>query len=184
MVGALNPALDGFEASCFDGVYITGDITAADFDGWVEQRGSKFFSTWDKAYTPMIATFDKGQAPQQGGWLTASVGKGTWTYFAYALHRQFPIIPCSLCGNQENLQRVQIKAMIREWEKQYPGRTDNMFNAMGHITLSHMTDRALFPFETIRATGQPDPQGDKAFDEDDDCASPVNAAAPQVVRWG
>ena len=102
----------------------------------------------------------------------------------WALHRQFPIIPCSLCGNQENLQRVQIKAMIREWEKQYPGRTDNMFNAMGHITLSHMTDRALFPFETIRATGQPDPQGDKAFDEDDDCASPVNAAAPQVVRWG
>ena len=65
-------------------------ITAADFDGWVEQRGSKFFSTWDNAYTPMIATFDKGQAPQQGGWLTASVGKGTWTYFAYALHRQFP----------------------------------------------------------------------------------------------
>ena len=65
-------------------------ITKADFDGWVEQRGSKFFSTWDKAYTPMIATFDKGQAPQQGGWLTASVGKGTWTYFAYALHRQFP----------------------------------------------------------------------------------------------
>ena len=102
----------------------------------------------------------------------------------WALHRQFPIIPCSLCGNQENLQRVQIKAMIREWEKQYPGRTDNMFNAMGHITLSHMTDRALFPFETIRATGRPDPQGDKAFDEDDDCASPVNAAAPQVVRWG
>jgi hypothetical protein len=65
-------------------------ITKADFDGWVEQRGSKFFSTWDKAYTPMIATFDKGQAPQQGGWLTAAVGKGTWTYFAYALHRQLP----------------------------------------------------------------------------------------------
>jgi LmbE family N-acetylglucosaminyl deacetylase len=65
-------------------------ITAADFNGWVEQRGSKFFSTWDQAYTPMIATFDKGQAPQQGGWLTATVGKGTWTYFAYALHRQLP----------------------------------------------------------------------------------------------
>jgi hypothetical protein len=65
-------------------------ITKADFDGWMEQRGSKFFSTWDTAYTPMIATFDKGQAPQQGGWLTATVGKGTWTYFAYALHRQLP----------------------------------------------------------------------------------------------
>ena len=65
-------------------------ITKADFDGWVEQRGSKFFSTWDQAYTPMIATYDKGQKPQQGGWLTATHGKGTWTYFAYALHRQLP----------------------------------------------------------------------------------------------
>ena len=65
-------------------------ITAADFDGWVEQRGSKFFTTWDQAYTPMISTFDRGQAPQSGGWLTADVGKGKWTYFAYALHRQLP----------------------------------------------------------------------------------------------
>jgi LmbE family N-acetylglucosaminyl deacetylase len=65
-------------------------ITAADFAGWVEQRGSKFFTKWDAAYTPMISTFDRGQAPQQGGWLTAKVGKGNWTYFAYALHRQLP----------------------------------------------------------------------------------------------
>jgi hypothetical protein len=65
-------------------------ITLADFDGWVEQRGSKFFTTWDAAYTPMISTFDKGQAPQAGGWLTARHGKGTYTYFAYALHRQLP----------------------------------------------------------------------------------------------
>ncbi len=65
-------------------------ITPADFDGWVEQRGSKFWTTWDKAYTPMISTFDKGQAPQSGGWLTARYGKGHWTYFAYALHRQLP----------------------------------------------------------------------------------------------
>jgi hypothetical protein len=65
-------------------------ITNRDFDGWVEQRGSKFFTKWDQAYTTMIATYDKGQAPQSGGWLTARVGKGTWTYFAYALHRQLP----------------------------------------------------------------------------------------------
>ena len=65
-------------------------ITAADFDGWVEQRGSKFFTKWDAAYTPMISTFDKNQPPQSGGWLTAKVGKGHWTYFAYALHRQLP----------------------------------------------------------------------------------------------
>jgi hypothetical protein len=65
-------------------------ITAADFEGWVEQRGSKFFSAWDRAYTPMISTHDTGQPPQQGGWLTADYGKGHYTYFAYALHRQLP----------------------------------------------------------------------------------------------
>ena len=65
-------------------------ITAADFDGWVEQRGSKFWSRWDPAYTAIIATYDKGQAPQQGGWLWAKTGKGHYTYFAYAFHRQLP----------------------------------------------------------------------------------------------
>jgi LmbE family N-acetylglucosaminyl deacetylase len=65
-------------------------ITKADFDGWVEQRGSKFFTEWDAAYTPMISTYDKGQAPQRGGWLTADYGKGHYTYFAYAFHRQLP----------------------------------------------------------------------------------------------
>ena len=65
-------------------------ITKADFDGWVEQRGSKFFTEWDAAYTPMISTYDKGQPPQKGGWLTADYGKGHYTYFAYAFHRQLP----------------------------------------------------------------------------------------------
>ncbi|HJV71786.1 tRNA 2-thiocytidine(32) synthetase TtcA [Ideonella sp.] len=106
----------------------------------------------------------------------------------WAAHRRFPIIPCSLCGSQENLQRVQTKKMIREWDKAYPGRIDNMFSAMGNITLSHMMDRSLYPFQTIRATGRPDPAGDKAFDEDDEsCATPaggVNSAEPQVVQWG
>ncbi|OLC83407.1 MAG: hypothetical protein AUH72_04455 [Acidobacteria bacterium 13_1_40CM_4_65_8] len=65
-------------------------ITKADFEGWVEQRGSKFFSEWDKAYTPMIETHDQGQPRQKGGWLTATYGKGHYTYFAYAFHRQLP----------------------------------------------------------------------------------------------
>lgn len=65
-------------------------ITAADFDGWVEQRGSKFWSKWDPAYTAIIATNDQGQAPQSGGWLWAKTGKGHYTYFAYAFHRQLP----------------------------------------------------------------------------------------------
>jgi LmbE family N-acetylglucosaminyl deacetylase len=65
-------------------------ITNADFDGWVEQRGSKFFSEWDNAYTPMIETHDQGQPPQRGGWLTARYGQGHYSYFAYAFHRQLP----------------------------------------------------------------------------------------------
>nr|WP_043783740.1 tRNA 2-thiocytidine(32) synthetase TtcA [Rubrivivax gelatinosus] len=89
----------------------------------------------------------------------------------WAEHRAFPIIPCSLCGNQENLQRVQTKKMIREWERQYPGRIDNMFTAMGNIVPSHMMDRKLYPFETLRATGVADADGDKAFDEEP-CAPP------------
>jgi hypothetical protein len=65
-------------------------ITKDDFGNWVEQRGSKFWSTWDPAYTPMIASWDRGQAPQKGGWLHAKYGAGHYTYFAYAFHRQLP----------------------------------------------------------------------------------------------
>jgi LmbE family N-acetylglucosaminyl deacetylase len=65
-------------------------ITKKDFDDWVEQRGSKFWSEWDPRYTALIATWDKGQQPQKGGWLHARYGKGHYTYFAYAFHRQLP----------------------------------------------------------------------------------------------
>ena len=65
-------------------------ITEADFEGWIEQRGSKFFSEWDPAYTPLVETHDTGQAPQEGVWLTAPVGEGRYTYLALALHRQLP----------------------------------------------------------------------------------------------
>jgi LmbE family N-acetylglucosaminyl deacetylase len=69
---------------------VPNKITQEDFKGWIEQRGSKFWSTWDKAYTPMIATWDQEQAKQAGGWLHAQYGKGHYTYFAYAFHRQLP----------------------------------------------------------------------------------------------
>ena len=65
-------------------------ITEADFDGWVEQRGSKFFTEWDAAYTPLVETHDQGQNPQEGIWLTAELGEGHYTYLALALHRQLP----------------------------------------------------------------------------------------------
>ena len=63
--------------------------------------------------------------------------------------------------------------MLRDWERQYPGRIDNMLNAMGRIMPSHLMDRNLFPFASLQATGVADPQGDKAFDADDACASPA-----------
>jgi tRNA 2-thiocytidine biosynthesis protein TtcA len=99
----------------------------------------------------------------------------------WAAHRQFPIIPCTLCGSQDNLQRVQIRQMLRDWERQHPGRSDNMLRAMAHIAPSHMMDRALFPFTTIAPTGQPNPQGDKAFDGDDDCATPPGLAPVRLM---
>lgn len=82
----------------------------------------------------------------------------------WAQIQQFPIIPCSLCGSQENLQRQQIKQMLQEWDKKHPGRIYNMFNALSHVVPSHLMDKNLYPFETIHATGVADPQGDMAFD--------------------
>ncbi len=90
----------------------------------------------------------------------------------WAVHRAYPIIPCSLCGNQDNLQRVQVKAMLREWERQYPGRSDNMLRAMGHVVPSHLMDRNLYPFTTIEPSGAPQAGGDVAFD-DEPCAPPA-----------
>ena len=95
----------------------------------------------------------------------------------WAQHRAFPIIPCTLCGSQENLQRVQTKQMLREWDRKFPGRVDNMFNAMANIVPSHLMDRNLYPFTTLKATGMADASGDRAFDEGD-CAAP----APITIR--
>jgi tRNA 2-thiocytidine biosynthesis protein TtcA len=99
----------------------------------------------------------------------------------WAEHRRFPIIPCTLCGSQSNLQRVQVKKMIRDWERQYPGRIDNMFTAMGNITLSHLMDRNLYPFTTLQASGVASAGGDIAFDEEP-CEAPAAAATVRVHR--
>jgi tRNA 2-thiocytidine biosynthesis protein TtcA len=96
----------------------------------------------------------------------------------WAVQRRYPIIPCTLCGNQDNLQRVKIRSMVREWERQYPGRTDNMLRAMGHVVPSHLMDPKLYPFATVKPGGQPDAEGDKAFDADDTCVT----ASPGVGR--
>ena len=96
----------------------------------------------------------------------------------WAEHRRFPIIPCSLCGNQANLQRVQVRQMLRDWDRRFPGRIDSMFRALGHVVPSHLMDRNLYPFATLQPTGIADPAGDKAFDEDDDdaCGTPSGSS--------
>jgi len=82
----------------------------------------------------------------------------------WAQHREFPIIPCTLCGSQENLQRKQVGEMLREWDRKFPGRIENMFNALQNVVPSHLLDGTSFDFKGLKATGVPDADGDKAFD--------------------
>jgi tRNA 2-thiocytidine biosynthesis protein TtcA len=103
--------------------------------------------------------------------------------------RNFPIIPCTLCGSQENLQRKQVGNMLRDWDKRFPGRLENMLSALQNVVPSHLMDRKLFPFSTLEVTGEADEDGDKAFDEEELPAMPAavdeategNAAAPRAV---
>jgi len=82
----------------------------------------------------------------------------------WAQLREFPIIPCDLCGSQENLQRQQIKRMLNDWEQQFPGRIESMFQGLSKVTPSHLLDRDLYPFQTLTPTHVPNPDGDQAFD--------------------
>jgi tRNA 2-thiocytidine biosynthesis protein TtcA len=103
----------------------------------------------------------------------------------WAGHRQFPIIPCTLCGSQDNLQRVQIKQMLREWDKRFPGRIDNMHRAFANVVPSHLLDRGLHPFAALAPIGVADPAGDRAFDADeDDCAAPSTSAGVLTLHKG
>jgi tRNA 2-thiocytidine biosynthesis protein TtcA len=76
---------------------------------------------------------------------------------------KFPIIPCNLCGAQENLQRQNIKEMLTAWERQYPGRIQSIFTAMQNVKPSHLMDSKLFDFKNINVGDMVD-EGDVAFD--------------------
>jgi tRNA 2-thiocytidine biosynthesis protein TtcA len=84
----------------------------------------------------------------------------------YAEVKNFPIIPCDLCGSQENLQRKQIKNMLREWDKKHPGRVENIFSSLSTIVPSHLMDRSQFDFAELKITGVELPDGDIVFDEE------------------
>ena len=70
----------------------------------------------------------------------------------YANVMNFPIIPCDLCGSQENLERKKIKSMLSTWEKDTPGRVNNIFGAISNIELSHLSDKSLFDFESLKTS--------------------------------
>ncbi len=67
----------------------------------------------------------------------------------FAEYKQFPIIPCNLCGSQENLQRNAIKAMLQEWDKKFPGRLETIFSALQNVVPSHLADTQLFDFKSL-----------------------------------
>ena len=102
----------------------------------------------------------------------------------YAEACAFPLIPCTLCGSQENLQRKQVAALLREWEKRFPGRIESIFNAMANVVPTHLMDRALHDFAAVRATGVPSRDGDRAFDADESLERASEPAAPMIAGFG
>ena len=95
--------------------------------------------------------------------------------------QQFPLIPCTLCGSQENLQRKQVGAMLKDWERRFPGRLDNMLHALQNVVPSHLADGTLYDYKGLTANGVPRDDGDKAFDPEE---LPVAGALPalQVIQ--
>ncbi len=103
---------------------------------------------------------------------------------AYAEWKAFPIIPCDLCGSQDNLQRQQVKLMLREWDKKFPGRIENIFRALANVAPSHLLDRTLYDFANLNATGAADADGDKVFDEEALCSpAPLPEATAQIISF-
>ena len=84
----------------------------------------------------------------------------------YAQVKQFPIIPCDLCGSQDNLQRQQVRAMLRDWEKRFPGRIESMSRALQHVVPSHLADTRLFDFAGLTPGRVPEEGGDLALDRE------------------
>jgi len=100
----------------------------------------------------------------------------------FAELKQFPIIPCNLCGSQENLQRKQIKEMLADWDRRFPGRIESIFRSISNVAPSHLLDGRLYPFTEIRADGQPRDEGDTLFDRDDVSPSWLVPEKPVVQK--
>jgi tRNA 2-thiocytidine biosynthesis protein TtcA len=107
----------------------------------------------------------------------------------YSEWQQFPIIPCNLCGSQENLQRKQVGNMLKEWQRKFPGRLDNMLHALQNVVPSHLMDAKLHDFKSLKADGLANAEGDKGFDHesfdstDEACGTAQPDTAAQVIRF-
>jgi tRNA 2-thiocytidine biosynthesis protein TtcA len=103
---------------------------------------------------------------------------------AYAQLREFPIIPCDLCGSQETLQRKQVKAMLREWDKRNPGRVETIFRSLMNVVPSHLLDRALFDFAGVSAGAAPvdASAADIGFDVDPELEHAIEAGTAGGIR--
>jgi tRNA 2-thiocytidine biosynthesis protein TtcA len=91
----------------------------------------------------------------------------------YAVAREFPIIPCNLCGSQDGLQRQVVKEMLNDWDKRFPGRIETMFQAMQNIVPSHMIDKNLFDFSLVTKENAAEFARDTAFDKETVPAVPM-----------
>jgi len=106
----------------------------------------------------------------------------------YAAAREFPIIPCTLCGSQPNMQRVAVKNMLRDWEEKFPGRVESIFSSICNASASQLADPALFDFaglETLRAEGLRAGRPSAAAEINSSCVAPppaALAASPAVLH--
>ena len=98
----------------------------------------------------------------------------------YSDLKKFPIIPCNLCGSQDNLQRQAIKGMLNDWNKRFPGRIESMFTAIQNVTPSHLADRNLHDFSAIK-TGEANQLGDQGFDQEQ-FSAPIETSDTQIIE--
>jgi len=99
----------------------------------------------------------------------------------FAKLKEFPIIPCNLCGSQENLQRQAVKSMLNDWSERFPGRIESMFTAMQNVVPSHLADGELFDFKNIHV-GDIVEGGDTAFDQEIETNATPSATPVQVIE--
>ena len=95
----------------------------------------------------------------------------------FARGMDFPIIPCNLCGSQDNLQRQKVREMMQDWDRRYPGRTESVFTAMQNVVPSHLADTDLFDFVGL-AVGDAVAEGDIVFDREE---QPMSGTIPLMA---